>query len=228
MDSFFGIGLFELVMIAVIALLVLGPERLPGAMREVAKYMRQLRNISNEFQSQFSDELKMLDEINPRRILNEAIDPNAAANNLANNAAKPPATASATAATKPAAPKPAAVTTTAPAGTKSAAAGTAVATTTAAAKPLTPKPVTPSTAPSGPAITNGEPDNTILPPDKTPAAADPSAGELPAASLPPAGAPPPADVELPAANSGKSAGSSPHRNGAEPPAPATPDAEALP
>ena len=77
MDSFFGIGMFELVMIAIIALVVLGPERLPSAMREVAKYMKQLRQISNDFQSQFSDELKVLDEINPRRLLNEALDPNA-------------------------------------------------------------------------------------------------------------------------------------------------------
>lgn len=75
MDSFFGIGIFELVMIAIIALVVLGPERLPGAMREVAKYMRQLRNISSEFQSQFSEELQMLDEINPKRILSDAMTP---------------------------------------------------------------------------------------------------------------------------------------------------------
>jgi sec-independent protein translocase protein TatB len=75
MDSFFGIGLFELVLIAIIALVVLGPERLPGAMREVAKYMRQLRQISGEFQSQFSEELQLLDEINPKRIIDDAIKP---------------------------------------------------------------------------------------------------------------------------------------------------------
>lgn len=75
MDSFFGIGLFELILIAVIALVVLGPDRLPGAMREVAKYMRQLRQVSNEFQSQFSDELQMLDELNPKRILNDTLSP---------------------------------------------------------------------------------------------------------------------------------------------------------
>ena len=75
MDSFFGIGLFELVLIAIIALVVMGPERLPGAMREVAKYMRQLRQVSNEFQSQFSEELQLLDEINPKRILNDTINP---------------------------------------------------------------------------------------------------------------------------------------------------------
>ena len=36
MDSFFGIGVMELFVIAVIALVVLGPERLPGAMRSIA------------------------------------------------------------------------------------------------------------------------------------------------------------------------------------------------
>jgi sec-independent protein translocase protein TatB len=77
MDSFFGIGLFELIVIAVIALIVMGPERLPGAMREVGKYARQLRDVSNEFQSQFSEELKVLDEINPRKIISSAMDPNA-------------------------------------------------------------------------------------------------------------------------------------------------------
>ena len=77
MDSFFGIGMFELIMIAIIALVVMGPERLPAAMREVAKWMKQVRHVSNEFKSQFSEELKMLDELNPRRILNEALDPNA-------------------------------------------------------------------------------------------------------------------------------------------------------
>ncbi|MBK8047920.1 MAG: twin-arginine translocase subunit TatB [Anaerolineales bacterium] len=74
MDSFFGIGIFELVMIAVIALIVMGPERLPGAMRELAKYMKQLRAISSEFQNQFSDELQMLDEINPKRIFDSTLD----------------------------------------------------------------------------------------------------------------------------------------------------------
>lgn len=75
MDSFFGIGIFELFLIAVIALVVLGPERLPGAMRTIAGYMRQIRDISNEFTSQFSEEIKMLEELDPRRMVNEALDP---------------------------------------------------------------------------------------------------------------------------------------------------------
>lgn len=122
MDSFFGIGIFELFLIAVIALVVMGPERLPGAMRTLAGYMRQIRNISSELTSQFSEEIKMLEELDPRRMVNEVLDPTktpaptnktplakptparpAAANTAANTAAK--STTAATAAAKPA-PKP--------------------------------------------------------------------------------------------------------------------------
>ena len=71
MDSFFGIGPMELFVIAVLALIVLGPERLPGAIREVAKQLRALRSISNEFTSQFSEELQALDELNPNKILRD-------------------------------------------------------------------------------------------------------------------------------------------------------------
>jgi sec-independent protein translocase protein TatB len=75
MDSFFGIGVMELFLIAIIALIVLGPERLPGAMRAIAGFMRQLREMSNEFTSQFSEEIKMLEEMDPRRIVSDALDP---------------------------------------------------------------------------------------------------------------------------------------------------------
>lgn len=143
MDSFFGIGLFELVMIAVVALLVLGPERLPGAMREVAKWMRQLRNLSSEFQSQFSEEFKMLDEINPRRIINEAIDPNAQPRSGAAGGVKqtPAATPARPPAPKPPANKP-----------------------VKADVPDTAQAPLAATAKSGVGISNGEAQNSILPP----------------------------------------------------------------
>ncbi|MBW7881833.1 MAG: twin-arginine translocase subunit TatB [Caldilineaceae bacterium] len=75
MDSFFGIGLPELVLIAIVALIVLGPERLPGAMREIARFIGKLRDLTAEVQSQFSEELKVLDEMNPRRLLDDATKP---------------------------------------------------------------------------------------------------------------------------------------------------------
>lgn len=75
MDTFFGIGLPELILIAVVALIVLGPTRLPGAMRELAKYIRTIRSLSEELTSQFKDEFELLDEMNPRRIMDEATKP---------------------------------------------------------------------------------------------------------------------------------------------------------
>ena len=119
MDSFFGIGVFELFLIAVIALVVMGPERLPGAMRTIAGYMRQIRNISSEFTSQFSEEIKMLEEMDPRRIVNDVLDP-----------AKPAASANKTPLAKSTPAKPAATSSAA----KSTAAAAAVAKT--AAKPV--------------------------------------------------------------------------------------------
>ena len=76
MDGIFGIGPLELILIAVIALIVLGPERLPGVMREGARYIREIRKMGSELTSQFSDELKVLDELNPRKMINDALDPN--------------------------------------------------------------------------------------------------------------------------------------------------------
>jgi sec-independent protein translocase protein TatB len=162
MDSFFGIGLFELVMIAIIALVVLGPERLPGAMREVGKYARQLRDVSNEFQSQFSEELKMLDEINPRKVISSALDPNAsppakppAAAAAAAQAAKPAAAAKPLAATKPAA----------------AAAPAPVVNGETANSILPPPPAAVEPAPAAAPAVNDETADSTLPP--TPAAVEP-------------------------------------------------------
>jgi sec-independent protein translocase protein TatB len=104
MDGFFGIGFGELVMIAIVALIVLGPERLPGALREVAKFIRQIRNLSQEFTSQFGDEFKALEDLNPRRLLQDAIDTIDEEEKSKESAAKTPAAKSTT--TTPAAKKP--------------------------------------------------------------------------------------------------------------------------
>lgn len=170
MDSFFGIGLFELVMIAVVALLVLGPERLPGAMREVAKWVRQLRNLTSDLQSQFSEEFELLDEMNPRRLINEALDPNAPSAK-----ARPPAKPGG-AATGPAAARP------------------------PAAKPPVPAPrpatvAASAAASTGAAIVNGEPENTILPPSAAGAGTTPQAAAEQAPPVSPADAAP---IEAPA------------------------------
>ncbi len=47
----------ELVIVLIIALVVLGPERLPGAARSVGKVMAQIRDLSNGFQKEFKSAL---------------------------------------------------------------------------------------------------------------------------------------------------------------------------
>lgn len=74
MDGFFGIGIQELILIAIVALIVLGPERLPAALREIAKFIRQVRNMTNEFTQQFGDDFKALEDLDPRRMLQQAIN----------------------------------------------------------------------------------------------------------------------------------------------------------
>lgn len=48
------IGFFELVLIAVIALVVVGPKELPRLMRMAGKFAAQARRMAGEFQSAFN------------------------------------------------------------------------------------------------------------------------------------------------------------------------------
>ncbi len=145
MDSFFGIGIPELFLIAIVALIVLGPERLPGAIREIAKVFRTIRQMSSELTSQFSDELQALDEVNPRKLMREITDE-------MNPAAKPEK--------KPPAAKPAV----------KPAANTAAKPTAKPAKPASAAPAKPAATPE-PASTElqpepkPDPEPSILPPD---------------------------------------------------------------
>ena len=57
----FGIGPEELMLIAVLALLVLGPERLPQVMRDVGRVVGDLRRTSDELRTEFLNADKLLD-----------------------------------------------------------------------------------------------------------------------------------------------------------------------
>lgn len=60
-----GIGGGEWLVIAVVALLVVGPERLPGMLREMGKWVARARNMANEFRASFDDMARQseLDEL---------------------------------------------------------------------------------------------------------------------------------------------------------------------
>ncbi len=53
----FDIGFAELAVIFIIGLVVLGPQRLPLAVRTVSAWIRKSRNIFNEFKSDIEKEI---------------------------------------------------------------------------------------------------------------------------------------------------------------------------
>ena len=55
MGPMFNVGGGEILMVLVVALLVLGPERLPGAARSVGRAIAQLRQMSAGVQSEFRE-----------------------------------------------------------------------------------------------------------------------------------------------------------------------------
>lgn len=52
----FGIGLPELLLILALALIVLGPDKLPQLARQIARYMGKLKRASEELKSQLDIE----------------------------------------------------------------------------------------------------------------------------------------------------------------------------
>ena len=55
----FDIGFWELVLISVVGLVVLGPERLPVAIRTVSQCIGAARNMANSVKDELSQELKI-------------------------------------------------------------------------------------------------------------------------------------------------------------------------
>jgi sec-independent protein translocase protein TatB len=63
----FNIGGGELLVIMLVALIVLGPQRLPGAARQVGKVMGDLRRISSGFQEELKEAFDDDASARPRR-----------------------------------------------------------------------------------------------------------------------------------------------------------------
>lgn len=51
----FGLGFGEIILVLVVALLVLGPEKLPALAKTLGKGMREFRRAASEFQRGFND-----------------------------------------------------------------------------------------------------------------------------------------------------------------------------
>ena len=75
----FGIGLPELAVIAFVAVIVFGPDRLPEFARQAGRFVRQLRNLAQSAQSQLREELGpeyadlKLTDLDPRQAIRRHI-----------------------------------------------------------------------------------------------------------------------------------------------------------
>lgn len=55
----FGMGLGELMIIAIIAILFLGPDKLPETMVQIAKFFKSTKNTINNMKSSFEEEMNV-------------------------------------------------------------------------------------------------------------------------------------------------------------------------
>jgi sec-independent protein translocase protein TatB len=80
----FGLSSEKIMILLVLALFILGPERLPGYAKTFAQFIKKMRTMANSAQAQMKDELgegfedldwKKLDprQYDPRRIIREAL-----------------------------------------------------------------------------------------------------------------------------------------------------------
>ena len=54
----FDIGWSELLLIGIVALIVIGPKELPGALRTLGQWMAKIRRMASEFQGQFQEAMR--------------------------------------------------------------------------------------------------------------------------------------------------------------------------
>jgi sec-independent protein translocase protein TatB len=81
----FNIGPLELVVLALVGIIVLGPDRIPGVARDAARLIRQLRDMATGARSQLKNELgpefadvgldslRELRSLNPRTAIQRAL-----------------------------------------------------------------------------------------------------------------------------------------------------------
>lgn len=63
----FGIGGNELLVILLLAVIVLGPERLARSARDIGKFVRNVKNYFSSLSSELKAELDVLDELDKVR-----------------------------------------------------------------------------------------------------------------------------------------------------------------
>ena len=70
----FDIGWSELVVIAVVALIAIGPKELPGVLRMVGQWMGKARKMASEFQGQFQEAMREAEMADLKKSFDEVRD----------------------------------------------------------------------------------------------------------------------------------------------------------
>ncbi len=70
----FDIGWSELVVIAVVALIAIGPKELPGVLRMVGQWMGKARRMAAEFQGQFQEAMREAEMADLKKSFDEVKD----------------------------------------------------------------------------------------------------------------------------------------------------------
>jgi sec-independent protein translocase protein TatB len=78
----FDIGWSELVVIAVVALIAIGPKELPGVLRMVGQWMAKARKMAGEFQGQFQEAMREAEMADLKKTFDDVKD---AASGFASN-----------------------------------------------------------------------------------------------------------------------------------------------
>jgi sec-independent protein translocase protein TatB len=58
--DFLGIGPLEIALIALVAFIVLGPERIPGVMRQLGSWLRRLRETTNNITRDYNADIRQI------------------------------------------------------------------------------------------------------------------------------------------------------------------------
>ena len=70
----FDIGWSELVVIAVVALIAIGPKELPRVLRTIGQYMSKIRRMASEFQGQFQEAMREAEMADLKKSVDEMAD----------------------------------------------------------------------------------------------------------------------------------------------------------
>ena len=70
--NIFGIGLPEMILIMLVALLIFGPKKLPEIGRSMGKAIKGFQDASREFESEFKREADRLEQVTTENVTDKA------------------------------------------------------------------------------------------------------------------------------------------------------------